>query len=346
MRWYATLILASMGTVAAAPQPSAVLLGKVTDRDGNPVPGVEVAQFWLAGSGGRTGFRAYGASKTDAKGAFEIRVNQMHFPSTLFAIESQGHSGAIMTVPDVGVSAQLTLQLMPLHQVHYRFQSPDLTDLSHTRITLQPESGPMFSQIAGPLAGTISLPPGAYTLRIAAPGGAQSEIHFNVSEADLELDPVRLPANIDQYYGRIPPPIVGLQQVNGSSFVAEKLRGKWVLLYFWGYWCAPCVNEGLPKLKRFYTAHQGDRRVFEILAIHENGVAGTLSTDELRQKLDALAKDKWSGEVLPFPVLFDRTGEVIRSWGITAYPTVALLNPEGVLIRGDVETLERAVDGR
>ena len=342
MRWYAVLALAALGDMAAAQTPAAVV-GKVIDQDGNPAPGVEVAPFWLGGSGTPAGFRAYGSSKTNAQGTFEIRVNQPRFPMTLFAVEPEAHRGAILTVPDAAHAAQLTLRLVPLSRVRYQFQSPGSIDLSHTRITLQPKPGAMFSQIAGPLAGTICLPPGTYTIGVAVPGGGQKEVDFTVSEGDFELAPVQLRGDIERYYGRIPPPLTGLQQVNNPSFGAEQLRGKWVLLYFWGYWCAPCVNEGLPKLMRFYTRNHGDNAAFEIIAIHENGVAGTITAEELRQRLAALAKEKWSGEALPFPVFLDRTGEVIQSWGVTAYPTVALLNPEGILVRGDLETLQRAL---
>jgi thiol-disulfide isomerase/thioredoxin len=116
------------------------------------------------------------------------------------------------------------------------------------------------------------------------------------------------------------------------------VRGKWVLIYFRGDWCAPCINEGLPKLARFYEQHQQNRDRFEIVAIHENGVAGKITVEELKKKLASLEAQKW-GKALPFPVVLDRTGDVIRTWGISGYPTTALISPDGVLMRGNLDTL-------
>jgi thiol-disulfide isomerase/thioredoxin len=341
MRWCTPFAIAAMGAMTAAPQTPGTLAGKVVGRDGGPAIGVEVAPFWLGGVGGPTGFRPYGGDTTGAQGTFQIRAAQPRFPAALFAIHSTECRGAIIAVPDAAHAGELMLRLLPLRQVRYEFRSPGLKDLSQARITLQLRSGPVFSQITGALAGTILLPPGAFTLSISAAGGSQTSIDFAVAEADLVLDPIPLPNNIGQYYGRTPPRLAGLQQVNGGPFAPDGLRGKWVVLYFWGYWCAPCINEGLPKLKEFYIREHAHRDRFEVLAIHENGVAGTISADELSRKLEALAKDKWSGEPLPFPVLLDRTGDLIRNWGISAYPTVALLSPEGVLMQGDLETLDR-----
>ena len=100
----------------------------------------------------------------------------------------------------------------------------------------------------------------------------------------------------------------------------------------------------MPKLKRFYETNRKRLGEFEILAIHENGVAGPITLEELKQKLDSLAKNKWSGEPLPFPVLLDRSGDTIKTWGISEYPTVAVINPKGELTEGGLETLQRALD--
>jgi hypothetical protein len=66
---------------------------------------------------------------------------------------------------------------------------------------------------------------------------------------------------------------------------------------------------------------------------------GPLGLDDLKAKLATLVRGKWAGKALPFPVLLDRSGETIKTWGISAYPTTAIINPHGELIRGDLETL-------
>jgi thiol-disulfide isomerase/thioredoxin len=342
----AVLLFLGSCALLAVPQTPIVFTGTVSDQAGDPLAGVDLAQFWLAGSKDPSGFRAYGASKTNGSGAFELEVSKPHFPTTLLAMDAERRRGAIITIPDASAARNLTVRLQSLYRVQYHFRGYGMADLSRSRITLGTVSGQTFSQIVGPLEGAISLPPGPYAIAVFAPGGGQQDLKFEISDRDVTLDPVDLHADISQYYGHAAPPLTDVQPVNTESFVAEKLRGKWTLVYFWGYWCAPCVNEGLPKLRQFYERNRDRLGEFEILAIHENGVAGTITPDELRRKLDGLAKDKWSGEPLPFPVLLDRSGDTIRSWGISEYPTVAVLSPKGELTEGGLETLQRALDRR
>ena len=197
----------------------------------------------------------------------------------------------------------------------------------------------MFIQIAGPTEGVLSLPPGRYALAISSDSDKQTVVNFEAATHDLTLDAIDLPANMAQYYGSPAPALMAVDTANADSFDAGTLRGKWVLVYFWGYWCAPCVNEGLPKLAKFHEENRKHLDQFEIVAIHENGVAGPISLDELKAKIASLEKDKWSGKPLPFLVLFDRSGETIRTWGISAYPTIAIISPNGELMCNGPQSL-------
>ena len=102
----------------------------------------------------------------------------------------------------------------------------------------------------------------------------------------------------------------------------------------------------MPKLARFYEQNREHLDTFEIVAIHENGVAGQITVEELKEKMTGLEKDKWSGTPLPFPVLLDRTGETIKSWGTVGYPTTAIIDPNGFLKRGDIDTLLEAIESK
>jgi thiol-disulfide isomerase/thioredoxin len=315
------------------------------DSNGQHAAGIEIASFWLGGVDDRSGLRAYGGAKSDNQGAFTFTTKEARFPMTFLAMDSERRLGAIATIADEVASRQrVVIRLQPLHPVRYRFQAVGLTDLSQNRIVLQPRFGGMFCQISGRPEGTISLPPGAYSFEISVAGGSQREVQFEVADRDVTLEPIVLSAGIAEHYGHPAPSLSDVEVVSGTSFDTETLRNKWVLVYFWGYWCAPCVNEGLPKLSRFYRKNQERVAHFEILAVHENGVAGNITANQLRQRLLRLAKQNWSGEALPFPILLDRSGETIKRWGVVAFPTVALINPKGDLVEGDLDTLRQVLD--
>jgi hypothetical protein len=124
MRWCAVLLYLGSCALPAVPQTSLVFTGTVSDREGNPLAGVDLAQFWLAGAKDPSGFRAYGASKTDASGAFELEVSKPHFPATLLMMDAERHRGAIITIPDASAARKVTVRLQPLHRVQYHFRGP------------------------------------------------------------------------------------------------------------------------------------------------------------------------------------------------------------------------------
>lgn len=73
---------------------------------------------------------------------------------------------------------------------------------------------------------------------------------------------------------------------------------------------------------------------FAILAFHD---ASAKTLEELDEKLAPTVKDAWDGRELPFPILMDSTGDTIRNYGINAFPTVILIDPEGKLVKGGGE---------
>ncbi len=79
----------------------------------------------------------------------------------------------------------------------------------------------------------------------------------------------------------------------------------------------------------FYEDHKADRDKFEILAFHD---AQAKNFAELDSKLEPIIKNAWSGRPLPFPILLDSTGKTVEKFGIRAFPTMLLIDPEGRLV--------------
>lgn len=65
---------------------------------------------------------------------------------------------------------------------------------------------------------------------------------------------------------------------------------------------------------------------FQILAMHDTTVAGF---DQLDQKTERVRRSHWRGRDLPFPVLLDSTGATLVRYGVQAFPTSVLIDPEG-----------------
>jgi hypothetical protein len=85
----------------------------------------------------------------------------------------------------------------------------------------------------------------------------------------------------------------------------------------------------LPGLIDLYESHKDHRDKFEIIAFHDGTVKDFADLDK---KLERPRQAYWGGRDLPFPILLDATGQTIKDWGIHAFPTTVLIDPEGKLV--------------
>jgi hypothetical protein len=78
-----------------------------------------------------------------------------------------------------------------------------------------------------------------------------------------------------------------------------------------------------------YDAHRDHRDKFEIIAFHD---ATAKTFDELDKQLVKTIQNTWRGRSLPFPILLDATGQTLKEYGIRAFPTTILIDPDGKLV--------------
>ena len=62
------------------------------------------------------------------------------------------------------------------------------------------------------------------------------------------------------------------------------------------------------------------------------------------EKLDAILEErgtikKW-GRNLPFTIILDNSGQTVKTYGVQAYPTHVLIDPEGKVVKGGERELE------
>ena len=108
-----------------------------------------------------------------------------------------------------------------------------------------------------------------------------------------------------------------LNDINGKPFSLSSLRGKYVVIDFWGSWCGWCI-KGMPKMKEYYEKYKGK---FEILGVDCNDTEA-----------------KWKAAVekhqLPWIHVYNpKGGDLLDKYGIQGFPTKIVVGPDGKIVK-------------
>ena len=102
---------------------------------------------------------------------------------------------------------------------------------------------------------------------------------------------------------------------DGEYIALEDLKGKVVLLDFWGTWCPPCVAS-VPELRNLYRRFSKDEFVLiGISSDHDETVWRNFTN-----------KNKMS-----WPQYRDKDRRILEAFSIRAYPTYIIIDHEGIL---------------
>lgn len=165
--------------------------------------------------------------------------------------------------------------------------------------------------VALPLLIVAAIVGAIWYLEAGRDGGATEKGHGIIA-----LEPARnstgRPAAAE--VGRAAPDFL-LERLGGGETRLSDLRGQVVLLNFWASWCAPCRSEMPVYVKLYGSLHE---RGLELVAVDLQEASGPVQSfvDEFGMR---------------FPVVFDRSGGVARTYHADQLPITVLIDREGVV---------------
>ncbi len=117
---------------------------------------------------------------------------------------------------------------------------------------------------------------------------------------------------------------------DGRHITLEDLRGKVVVLDFWGTWCAPCV-ESVPSLRNL-NKHYSKEPSFVLIGVSSD------TEEELWREFTSKNKMIW-------PQYWDRDRQIQRMFNVRAFPTYIVIDHEGIVrFRASGTSWERSGD--
>ena len=111
-------------------------------------------------------------------------------------------------------------------------------------------------------------------------------------------------------------PDFSFTSLQGEYITLEDLKGKIVILDFWGTWCPPCVAS-VPELRNLYARYSKDHAVVLI---------GISSDHDEAAWQEFTAKNR-----MVWPQYRDRDRRIQEAFNIRAYPTYVIIDQEGIL---------------
>ncbi|MCH8978388.1 MAG: hypothetical protein IH945_03990 [Armatimonadetes bacterium] len=238
-RWMLVLtsVFALASLVCAQDGALATIKGRVVNEAGEGIENIKIATYW-------TGFgveelTAFDPATTDADGRFEHGFRVFRFPTVLIAMDHEKNLGGTILIEKDPGDGVVEVVVRPLSRLSFKlkFDGPK-----------QSCSVSMRSRDGKHVYGMLNIIQGDY--EFAFPSG-EYQLTFSGFTIYIETQNVTLTTGSQVVFDEPEILVTGLGKSIGSQalpltfadsrgvdedFKLTDLKGKWVLIEFWGYW--------------------------------------------------------------------------------------------------------------
>lgn len=145
--------------------------------------------------------------------------------------------------------------------------------------------------------------------------GAMYDYYLNRLQAELQRK-----IQAEKVAPGNPAPDFSLPAPDGSMVSLSSLKGKYVMLDFWGSWCGWCI-KGIPQMKEQYERLK-DKVYFVSIACNDSKDAWTSALEKYTMPWIQL----WSDPSTPAPE------QITTLYAVEGFPTKFIIDPKGIII--------------
>jgi thiol-disulfide isomerase/thioredoxin len=344
--------------------------GRVLDADGNPVPDAKIyrtGSLVLDNARNRCSVspQARIVSETDSNGLFFFQLPQLRHSIPFFVSDESLTGLGYFTVSHADGQQVHTVTVAPPAHIKVVFKSEQIA-IKNLRVALllkySEAQNSLYTFITGDC--NIAGPVHAVPLDLPCPADCnivlQTAPGYPIQPFEVTVPPLAPGQTLDlgtvtlqpvwgyHLLGKPAPELQVADWIKGGPTTLEKLKGKVVLLDFWGLWCRPC-REMFGELAMLHNKYSRDGLV--IIAVHDSSADKKAFANTSRKDLDL--------SEIPFRIAIDSPpadpcgpgvgkGRTIELYAVSKFPSLVIIAQDGkvkAIGRQDLENHVRSLLG-